>query len=287
MKNYDLALEAKEMYEESTGEITEFEGVKAESFDMEDYKITYVDILNKNGALKIGKPVGRYVTVEMPKFKEYGFAFYKAVSEELSGIIKKFKLPENPTVLVIGLGNEKITSDALGPMCIDKLIVSRHLYTEFPGYSSVLGKICALRTGVLGTTGVETLEIVKGVSERVKPDLVIAIDSLASISIERLATTIQITDTGIMPGSGIGNNRKEISKNTLGTQVIGIGVPFVIDASVMAYEQGIKSIENLKGLFVTPKEIDVLVNQMTDIISAGINLSFHNISLEDIDSYIN
>lgn len=287
MQNYDLALDAKEMYEESTGKITEIEGVKAKTVDMDDYTITYVDVLNENGTKKIGKPLGRYVTVEMPKFKEYGFAFYKAVSEELSEIIKSFKIPNNPTVLVLGLGNEKITSDALGPMCIDKLIVARHLYTEFPGYNSELGKVCAIRTGVLGTTGVETLEIVKGVSQHIKPDLVIAIDSLASRSVGRLATTIQITDTGIMPGSGIGNNRKEISKNTLGTPVIGIGVPFVIDASIMAEEQGIGSIINLKGLFVTPKEIDVLVNQMTDIISAGINLSFHNISLEDIDSYIN
>ena len=286
MKNYDLALEAKEVLEKDSEKLTELQGVKAKTTEYEEYKITYVTVLNDLGEKKLGKPKGKYITIEMPKFKEYGQAFYKVVSEELSGIIKKLNLKQNPTVLVIGLGNEKITSDALGPMCIDKLIVSRHLYDLIPDFKSELGKVSALRTGVLGTTGVETLEIVKGVADRVKPDLIIAIDSLASLSKERLATTIQITNTGIMPGSGIGNNRKEISQKTLNIPVIGIGVPFVIDASKMLSEQGV-DLSELKGMFVTPKEIDVLVNRMTDIISAGINLSFHNIDLEDIASYIN
>ena len=286
MKNYDLALEAKEVLEKGSEKLTELSGIKAKTVDKDQYKITYVTVLNDTGEKKLGKPKGEYITIEMPKFKEYGQAFYKVVSEELSGIIKKLGVKEAPTVLVIGLGNEKITSDALGPMCIDKLIVSRHLYDLIPDFKSELGKVCALRTGVLGTTGVETLEIVKGVCDRVKPDLIIAIDSLASLSKERLATTIQITNTGIMPGSGIGNNRKEISEKTLNIPVIGIGVPFVIDASKMLSEQNI-DLSELKGMFVTPKEIDVLVNRMTDIISAGINLSFHDIELEDIASYIN
>ena len=279
MLNYDLALDAKDVYEESKGKISLTDGIKTYTKNENEYSVTYVEILKDDNPL--GKKMGKYVTVEMPRFKEFGFAFYKAISEEMKDIIKDLSVKEDPTVMVIGLGNKKITPDALGPLTLDKLVVSRHLYEEIPGFSSNLGKIFALKTGVLGTTGIETLEIVSGVVKRVKPDLIVAIDSLASRDVSRLATTIQITDTGIMPGSGIGNNRKELSSDTLGMPVIGIGVPFVIDAARMTENS------KLSGMFVTPKEIDVLVNQMTDIISAGINLAFHNISLDDIPNYIN
>ena len=298
----DLALEAKEMYHENAGQTTEIDGVVAHTNEYDDISVTTVEILNEKGERALGKPVGKYITIEMPKFKDYGRAFYEIACNHLKECISEV-IPKNcgKCVLVTGLGNRQITPDALGPKVIDKLIVSRHLHELAPDSIGELGCMCALSPGVLGITGIETLEIIKGVAGRVKPDLIIAIDALCSRQADRVATTIQIANTGISPGSGIGNNRKGINEETLGIPVIAIGVPMVVDAETIAYDavcmaegkdvltfDKIKKAvrDNVGPLLVTPKDIDRLTEQMSDIVAGGINTAFHNIKLSEIPLYI-
>ncbi len=303
MLRTDLALEAKEMYHDKAKDITDIEGVKATSREEDGVIVTHVEVLNQKGSYSIGKPIGNYYTFEMPDFKEVGYAYYYIVtellSEHLQQIISDLK---NKTILVAGLGNRQITSDALGPFTVDKLIVTRHLHELVPDKTKGLGSICAISPSVLGMTGIETAEIIKGVCEKIKPAALIVVDALASRKMQRVATTIQMSDTGINPGSGIGNNRKEISEKTIGIPVVSIGVPMVVDVITIAYDAVLKNCTQCGDLLkkleekkqgsstlftVTPKDIDKLTLQMANIISAAINISAHNIQIDDIGKYIN
>ena len=303
MLRTDLALEAKEMYHENAGNTDEIEGVEVTTYEEDGILVTSVRILNKKGSKAIGKPVGNYVTLEMAEFIKYGYAYHNVATElvkkELEKLLPGFKKKK---ILVAGLGNRQITSDALGPWTVDKLIITGHLAELAPQSLGDLGTIYGIIPGVMGITGVETADVIKGICEKVKPDAVIAVDALASRKTERVATTIQMSDTGITPGSGIGNHRKGITEKSLGVPVISIGVPMVVDALTLAYDavdslgvmnknEILKKISEKKqgnnALFtVTPKETDKLTGQMANIISSAINITFHNISTEEIDSYI-
>jgi len=303
MLRTDLAIEAKEMYHESVESTTEIEGVKARSNETEGVTVTHVEVLNDIGSKKIGKPIGNYYTIEIPEFKEFGYAFYQLAAELLSDELRKM-LPDlkGKTVLVIGLGNRHITSDALGPLTVDRLIVTRHLYELTPQSVGNLGSLCAINPSVLGLTGIETAEVIKGVCEKVNPGALIVVDALASRKTQRVATTIQMSDTGINPGAGIGNHRKAITEEYLNVPVISIGVPMVVDALTVAYdavgdlkifnkedilEKISKKKQDEHALFiVTPKDVDKLTTQMSNVISAAINITIHNIKIEDIDSYL-
>ncbi len=305
----DLALEAKEMYHETAGSVTEIEGVRARTEDKEGLTITTVDILNEKGKKALGKEIGTYITIEMPKFKEYGHAFYTIGSLELKKqllkLLKALNIPPNADILVVGLGNRSITPDALGAKVTDKLIITKHLHQLAPEAVQDLGSVSGISPGVMGITGIETAEIIKGLLSRIHPKAVIAIDSLASRSMERISTTIQLSDTGISPGSGIGNTRDTLNQESLGVPVIAIGVPMVVDAATLAFDavtrmpaspfradqetfDKIKSSlsANIGNLMVTPKDIDKILNQMVNIVSSGINIALHSISLDEIDSYI-
>lgn len=304
MLRTDLALEAKEMYHESVGDDSGIEGVCATTYEEANIIVTHVKILNEKGSSVIGKPIGNYITLEMPGFLNYGFFYYNSAVELVKKeLIKLVPDLDEKKVLVAGLGNRQITSDALGPWTTDKLIITGHLAELAPHKLDKLGIVYGIVPGVMGITGVETSDVIKGVCEKVNPDIVIVIDALASRKTERVATTIQMSDTGISPGSGIGNHRKEITEKSLGIPVISIGVPMVVDALTLAYDSvdslGIinkdeilekiskkKQGENA-SFTVTPKEIDKLTMQMANIISGAINTTFHNISVEEIDSYIN
>lgn len=303
MLRTDLALEAKEMYHENSGNTNEIEGITATTYKESDITVTNVKILNDKGSKAISKPIGNYITFEMPGFINHGYMYYVNAAQLLKRELKKL-IPgfENKKILVAGLGNRQITSDALGPIVTDRLIVTGHIAELCPKSLGNLGKIYAIVPGVMGITGVETADVVKGVCEKINPDAVIAVDALASRKTERVATTIQMSDTGINPGSGIGNHRKEITKASLGIPVISIGVPMVVDALTLAYDTvdslGIidkseilekisKKKQGENALFtVTPKEIDKLTKQMASIISCAINITFHNIAIDEIDSYI-
>lgn len=228
----DLAVEAKEMVQEQTN--PDLTGVFVKDREEDGIIISHVEI-KENAAERMGKKTGNYLTLEIQGIREQDTELQEKVEKvfarELSAFIKNLGITEDQTCLVVGLGNWNVTPDALGPMVVENLVVTKHLFELQPesvqdGYRPV----CALAPGVMGITGIETSDIISGVIEKVKPDFVIAIDALAARSIERVNTTIQVTDNGIHPGSGIGNKRKELSKDTLGIPVIAIGVPTVVDA---------------------------------------------------------
>lgn len=309
----DLALEQKERFESDNVEIP---GVIVEEQYDEDREIiiTKVVIETENGAKNMGKPVGRYITLEAPNLAVPDEDYHREISVEISKILKDL-IPDEKNeyqVLVVGLGNRLVTPDALGPYVADHLVVTRHIVKEYGKYamgSETAHMVSAIVPGVMGQTGMEILEIVKGIVEETKPDFVIAIDALAARNTKRLNRTIQIADTGINPGSGVGNHRNALTKETLGIPVLAIGVPTVVDAATIVNDtmenllaaletsemlkgvgvvlQGYNATEkyelikelispNLNGLFVTPKDIDDTIQRISFTISEALNILFAN-----------
>lgn len=302
MLRTDLALEAKEMYHENAGNTDDIDGVSVNTYEHSGITVTKVMVLNEKGSRALEKPVGNYVTIEMPEFIQYGYAYHHSAIEILKNELSELFPLYNKKILVAGLGNRQITSDALGPWTVDKLIITGHLVELAPESLGNLGVVYGIVPGVMGVTGVETVDVIKGICEKICPDAVIAIDALASRKTERVATTIQMSDTGINPGGGIGNHRKAITKESLGIPVISIGVPMVVDTLTLAYDavdslgimnksEILEKISKKKqgentSFTVTPKETDKLTKQMASIISSAINVTFHQIGIEEIDGYI-
>lgn len=269
----DLAVERREM---TPGEIPD--GVVFEESDSLGIKTTKIEITNENGEKALDKPKGRYITVELDDFFSAKGDCDAAVNA-VSGSIGELLSPDG-LVLVAGLGNENITPDALGPLCVNRIFATRHI-SEKSGQLGLpeLREVAAISTGVLGQTGMETGEILSSICEKIKPSAVIVIDALATGSAKRLGKTVQITDTGICPGSGVGNSRKKLDSRTLGTTVISIGVPTVIDASTLC---GKKETDTEK-MMVTPRDIDRIIDEMSSFLALSINLALQkNLSPEDI-----
>lgn len=289
----DLALEAREIVRGETGQ--EIPGVKVDQENYEHAQVTIVNIMEPYAEKIMGKPVGTYITIEAPVIRENNPAAHKEISEILARYLKTLvNLPEYANILLVGLGNWRATPDALGPEVIEESLVTRHLFNYAPQtLKQGMRSVSAMAPGVLGITGIETAEIIKGVVEKIHPELIITVDSLAARSVTRIATTIQIANTGIKPGSGIGNQRSGINQETMGVPVIAIGVPTVVHAAVIAsdaIEQYLKQTqkENQTGpnfsqqvinkvlepfggnLTVTPKEIDTLIHGTAQIIATGI-----------------
>ena len=302
----DLANERRDIYKKANKIENEVDGIESELQDVDDnLKIERVFITNENGEKAIGKPKGTYVTIDIKNLKiAQDEEIQKAsdvLTEELGKILDKH-ITRKDEILVVGLGNIYVTPDSLGPKVINELDITRHILKYMP---EVLDEntrnVCGIAPGVLGTTGMETLEIVKGIVENVKPKLIIVIDSLASKSIERISSTLQISDTGIVPGAGVGNARVELSKETLKIPVIALGIPTVVELATLVsdgidifidkLQDKAKSNEYLNKLqqedkyeevkdalnvgeynmIVTPKEIDDLIENMKDIVARGIN----------------
>lgn len=319
----DLALEAKELANQSMGE--NIPGVRAETTEDHGIKVTMIDIENEAGASALGKDIGHYITIEVPELRKKDTGLQDRVAatfaKHFEEFLQKLGIPNTAKVLIIGLGNWNVTPDALGPSVVENVMITRHLFQLVPdqvgpGYRQV----SAVAPGVLGTTGIETSEIVQGIVEKSSPDLVIAIDSLASKALDRVNTTIQMSDTGINPGSGIGNKRKKLNKDTLGVPVIAIGVPTVVYASTIVTNsmelilrhfkqqtdqtgkifglldtltenerlQLVKEVLNPLGndLLVTPKEIDEFIEDIANIISSGLNAALHEaVDMENVAAY--
>ena len=317
----DLALEEKERFESDQVEVQGV--VLEEEYDKErEIRVTTVRIETENGAKTMGKPVGTYLTIEAPNLSSPDEGIHREVSEELAKylieVMKKI-IPESEhdkEVLVIGLGNRQATPDALGPYVADNLNVTRHIVKEYGKYAALEEMNCvvsAIVPGVMAQTGMETAEIIKGVVRETKPDLLIVIDALAARNSRRLNRTIQIADTGLNPGSGVGNYRNAITKETIGVPVIAIGVPTVVDAvtivsdtmenllSALETSESLKGVglvlggyseaekyelikeliaPNLNSMFMTPKDIDETVKRLSYTISEGLNLAFSGQSFE-------
>jgi len=287
MNNYnfalrtDLAMEAKEKFENDNVEISGVE-VSETTNSNSDITITTVKITTENGSKIMSKPKGIYITFEAPRMSESDNNYNTKVSIELSKVIKKL-LPSSkqkkPVILLVGLGNRMVTSDSLGPNVIDRINITRHIQTEFGEYALDERQqylICSIVPGVMAQTGMDTSEIIQGIVKKIKPDMVIAIDALAARSSKRLNRTIQIADTGIKPGSGVGNHRSEISKATLGVNVLSIGVPTVVEAAAIVHDANTESEvpPHLNGMYVTSKDIDEAVCKLSNVIADALNLSF-------------
>lgn len=295
----DLALEARELWMEAAEEQTQLEGVKAREGEREGFPVTTVEILDSQGAQAIGKPVGRYVTLELgglARREEEAFPrAAKAIAEELTAMLKD--LPAGAPALVVGLGNRAITPDAVGPGAADHTMVTRHLVEQIPEHFGSFRPVSALAAGVLGTTGVESGDLVKALTDKIKPACVIAVDALASRSMKRVCSTVQISDTGIVPGSGVGNHRTALDRETLGVPVIAVGVPTVVDAATIAadvvQEAGKADLDPAalggagRELIVTPRDIDQRVTDMAKVIGYGINMALQpGITVADIEMFL-
>ena len=283
--NIDMALEAQEYHSKKKGELPK--GIKVNSRSFGGVKYTDITVTDKEGSEYLGKPIGSYITFESEDLRGSVTESYKQnrsfVSKEIERLLQKNNIKENDPVLVVGLGNWDITPDALGPKTVSALFVSRHLFEHLPELTgSNMRSVSAISPGVLGTTGIETLEIVKGIVERTSPKCVIAIDALVARSIERLGKSLQISDSGINPGSGVGNHRKGLNFDTLGVPVISIGVPTVVSAATIAENlletSASQDIKNAFGgdMIVTPKDIDELVSDLSEVIASALNTSLHS-----------
>ena len=264
----DLALESYETHEK-----TKINGVVVK----EEGNLTTVRILNENGVEALSKPVGDYITLKVKSFVNDTDIFDGRL-DEFAGALRSV-LPEKlSSVLIAGIGNKNITADSLGPKVSNYILSTRHIVNDLKKSSGFekLFPVSCVTTGVLGETGIETAEIIKGVSSQIKPSCVIVVDALASSSMERLGTTVQFSNNGISPGSGVGNHRYEISEKTLGVPVISVGIPTVVSASVLS------SAEDFEA-YVTPREIDRISEQGAKLIGMGINACFQKgISYEDL-----
>lgn len=294
----DLAMEAKNLWEESAEDNTALEGVEARDSEREGFQVTTVRILNEKGARALNKPVGNYVTLlldGLARREEDAFGrAARALGAELSALLK---LPTGAPALVVGLGNRAITPDAVGPMTAGHTMVTRHLVERVPEHFGSFRPVSALAAGVLGTTGMESGELVAAVVEKIRPACVLAVDALASRSLDRVCRTIQIADTGIVPGSGVGNARAALNRETLGVPVVAIGVPTVVDAVTLCAdvlaEAGRNDLdpETLRkaggGLIVTPREIDSHVADISKVIGFGVNLALHSgLTVEDVEMFL-
>lgn len=304
----DLALERRDIYKKANKVEDEIDGIETEEENIsETLKVTRVKITNDAGEKSIGKPIGNYITIDVKNLKIATEEEIRKSAETLSKELVKIidgHIDRQGEILVVGLGNLNVTPDSLGPKVIEDIDVTRHLMNYLPQYvEEGTRSVSAISPGVLGTTGIETIEILQGIVQNIHPKLVIVIDALASRSIERISSTIQISDTGIVPGAGVGNTRKEISKNTLGIPVIALGVPMVVETAVLVNDSLDLFIEKLQNeaksndylnklkeednyeeikealipkdfnLIVTPKEIDDLIENMSSVVARGINYS--------------
>ncbi len=302
----DLATERRDLYQKANNIENQIDGLESQKEEVdENIKIERVKITNENGEKAIGKPMGNYITIDIKKLKIAQDEELKKASETLANELRKVideHIDKKGEILVVGLGNIYVTPDALGPKVINNIEVTRHIINYLPQYvKEGTRMVSAISPGVLGTTGIETLEILKGIVDNINPKLVIVIDALASRSIERISSTIQISDTGIVPGAGVGNTRAELSIKTLGIPVIAIGIPTVVETAVLVndsldlfitklqeeaksndYLNQLKAEDNYEeirealdpndyNLIVTPKEIDELIENMATVVSGGIN----------------
>ena len=318
----DLAIEARELAQQNAQAADQLEGVDVETKEDPDYFLTHVRIHSEEGSRLMGKPKGDYITLESEKLKENDVECHEKIIKLLAENIRSLvNFGEDDCILVAGLGNWNITPDALGPKVVSKILVTRHLQGTLPEeIEETVRPVAAVSPGVMGITGIETGEILKGIVDKLQPSLLIAIDALAARRSNRINAAIQMSDTGVAPGAGVGNKRMMLDKESLGIPVIAIGVPTVVDAATLvndtmdrilgemmqqtekgsAFYQTLQSLEQEEkyqmitdilgpytgNMFVTPKEVDAVVDRLANIIANAINIAIHpGVTMEDINKY--
>ena len=318
----DLAIEAREMAQQEASEADRLEGVDVKTEETSDYFLTHVRVLSEEGSRLMGKPKGDYITLESEMLKKNDAECHEKIIKVLAESIRSLvNFGENDCILVAGLGNWNITPDALGPKVVSKILVTRHLQGTLPDeIEDTVRPVAAVSPGVMGITGIETGEILKGIIDKLQPTLLIAIDALAARRSNRINAAIQLSDTGIAPGAGVGNKRMTLDRESLGIPVIAIGVPTVVDAATLVndtmdrilgemmqqtetgsdfyktlqsleQEEKYQMIADILGpytgnMFVTPKEVDAVVDRLANIIANSINIAIHpGVTMEDINKY--
>ena len=295
IKRTDLALEARELWQESAERTTRLAGVKAIKSKQEGYPVTRVEILDERGEEALGKPRGSYLTIDLATFWQRKADFFERAVRAVGGQLKTL-LPPEGAALVVGLGNRAMTPDAVGPLAADSVLITRHLIAAMPKHFAGFRPVAVQRTGVLGTTGVESAEAVRGLVEQVQPSMVIAVDALASRRVGRVCATVQLSDTGIIPGSGVGNHRAALNQETLGVPVVSIGIPTVVDAATLAVdlleEAGVEHVDgdklrgNRQNMMVTPQDIDQQVRDLSMVVGYGINWALQDLEIEEINALL-
>lgn len=286
----DMAVERRDLYRTANKLEDEIKGIECEEEKIDDITVTRVKITNEDGERALDKRRGNYVTIDVKKINnittEKEEQIINTFSKELNSIIGKH-VNKNEEILIVGLGNLYSTPDSLGSKVVQNIEITRHIKIYLPNaIDKNTRSVSAITPGVLGTTGIETVEIVRGIVDNIKPKLVIAIDSLCSKNIDRINKSIQISDTGIVPGGGVGNRQAELSERTLNIPVISVGIPTVLDAATIVIDtlnacdmivDENEIVDKMKlnnfNFIVTPKEIDSLIENMTNIVSEGINMS--------------
>ena len=283
-------MEAQELWRESAGETTRLSGVEARDGEREGVPVTTVHVLDQEGERALGKPRGTYVTLTLEGVANRAEGIFgravRAVAEELASLLEQ-AAPEG-LVLVAGLGNRAITPDAIGPKVHEHILVTRHLVEQMPEHFGHLRPVASLAAEVLGNTGVESGEVVGAVCQKLRPACVIAVDALASRSLERLCRTVQLADTGIAPGSGAGNHRMALDRDSLGVPVLAVGVPTVVEGATLAADllgsDQLPDLDPRRSLLVTPKDIDSQVADLSKIVGYGISLALQpGMTVEDLD----
>lgn len=292
-RKIDLAWEAKELWENSAEKTGALSGIKAEEKTLFGYDLTRVEVLNREGERALGKPCGLYLTLTLPDLPQEREEIY-SVAQAVSAMLMELpSLPQTGQALVAGLGNRQVTPDALGPQTVDTLLVTRHLTTQLPETFGSFRPVSALAAGVTGTTGMESGEIIGAVIEKLKPSCLIAVDALAARRQDRVCRTIQVSDTGIVPGSGVGNARMALDKHNLGIPVIAVGIPTVVDAATLCMDlledapfDASQFRKEGAEWFVTPRNIDSEIHTLSRILSLGISSALHvDISVENVDKW--
>lgn len=294
----DLALEAREIWQEGAQKADRLRGVESARTVREGYPVTTVRITSAEGQRALGKPVGTYITLELPGLKRREEDAFPRAVRALAAELRAL-LPEDAgSVLVVGLGNRAITPDNIGPSAVGHTLVTRHLVEQVPEHFGHFRPVAALAAGVLANTGVESSELVRAVAERIRPSCILAIDALASRSLSRVCSTVQLADTGISPGSGVGNHRAALNRETLGIPVIALGVPTVVDVATLCADvlaeagRGELEPEALRGhgggLMVTPRDIDQSVADLSKVIGYGVSLALQEgLTMEEMELLIN
>lgn len=316
----DLAMEACEAVAKNLG--SSIDGIKSTVKNKNGLEITEVEIINKKGSKAVGKPIGKYISISSIELRNNNLEIKDFATKETAKMLSELIKPNKyKSILIAGLGNRFITPDALGPKAVSKILVTRHIKDTLPeSIDDSVSSVAAIAPGVMGITGIETGEILCGIIEKIKPDLLIAIDALAARKFSRVNSVIQISDSGISPGSGVGNKRMMLNKKTLGIPVISIGVPTVVDAATLVNDTMDRIINELynvskekslisllesidtderyslideiltpyaENMFVTPKEVDSVIERLADIISTAINMAVHPaLTEEDINKYM-
>ncbi len=273
----DLALESAELDGKSCG------GIAVDEQSEGEIRLTRIEIESEEASRRLQKPKGKYITLEVPRFTSAAGLDKKAVGI-MARELRRLLPSQTESVLVAGLGNTEITPDALGPRVAERVLATRHIPKEMKeqlGMSSLL-PVSVMAPGVLGQTGIETGEILLGTIERIKPSAVIIVDALAARSLDRLGSTVQMSDTGICPGSGVGNSRMEISRKTLHCPVISVGIPTVVDIKTLFYDVGAEKAPEL-DMIVTPKEVDMMIERAAELVGVSINCALQSsLSLSEI-----